>query len=88
MKKKSKNLKNNSKKSTSNSEPNGKKKASNSPMTISKMQLTEPPPNKPGTTSMKDLTKTSLYGSRASPKSLKHNTEISIKTSSRIQAIH
>ena len=86
--KKSKSRINNSKMSTQDSENNGSKKASNSLMTISKMQSTEQLPNNLGTTSSKDLMKTNHFGSKTRPKSASQNIDNSIKTFSRIPAIH
>lgn len=57
-------------------------------MKILKIQLTEPPLNKPGTINMKDLTKISLFGSKPKVKSLKLNIKIFTKMSSRIPVIH
>ena len=74
--------------STQDSENNGSKKASNSLMTISKMQSTEQLPSNLGITSSKDLMKTNHFGSKTRPKSASQNMDNSIKTFSRIPAIH
>lgn len=87
-KKKYKNRKKNSPTNRQNSRNNGKPKENNSPKMISKTLSTEPPPSSHGITSSKDLMKTNHSGSETRPKSLKLNTEISTKTSSRTPAIH
>ncbi len=87
MKKKFRNLINNSPMNMKHWKNNGKPKEKISLTTTLKTQSTEPPPNKPGTISLKDSTKTNPSGSKTRQKLLSLNTENSTKMSLRTPAI-
>ena len=87
MKKKFRNLINNLQMNMKHWKNNGKLKEKISLTTKSRTLSTEPPPNKPGTTSLKDSMKTNPSGSKTRPKLPSHSTENSTKMSLRTPAI-